>query len=908
MFQEYFEKLRHADPSVRKDCVEKLIAAAEASSVQNTWESVVAQATEGLALEPPARTSFASVLFLLLKSQNCHLSVRQCLELGNRKLKVDSGDRNLQLGRASFLQTLARSSIWSSASFEDFQVFATSCFELLQIGDHLAEPAAQALYDAVTLGLSTSTVKRKLVISFIFDELTKRGIDVSAEGVALTLAASPAERRSLNKGSRWKYGDPLALANANTLAMTLHMSVANDPYKISTKSAAWNRQDARKRNNVSIHFVWKVIMQEFVQAASEPEERAAKRCKIEKADDDRQVDAAEFWTKAVDSVYFDQNASPTQLRIGIALLTSWLRAFADVEFVLTEKVMRLISSRSTNVFKMRAKITAALEDCAHHGHNGGIICRKLLTQPDFRSVLKFGAIQKILPYAVSDADELGSVFVDLLAKSHNVKNRQEIVDLIFILLKSVKGERTSWLQPIVKSLIEPAYFVSSYSEDEVQHFRQTIMSILTYTPRFKLDASTSLPYYALKTILSLQKKGAKPLVELDNELAESKKRIESTLKKIHKKRISSPHADSAQLQAFELLFCLVLQQLYAGNAEAASVLQELYECYSRACVQEDDNASTDPGEVITEILLSFISQQSNMVTRMCMNIWSAFSEMITPHALKLLYDILATDEGAEGHKQLFGSGDEENGDGNLTGDSDAFHSEDDGEDDNTKAHRGDNKIMFAETEKTDLELALTLGVTGPDDMDESMDDEQMAALDDRLSEIFHQRRIAEESRRNEKRYRSQNIIMMKTRALKLLSKYLEVQPTNLVGLSMAVPLLNTIKNSKNHRVQEFARELIKVPLCKKSQYSLTAKDVEGVKALLSEVQGMAAKSNGALFTHACDQFAVFCVKLLLNFDRGLIHDVSSIYATHLCDWFLSRRNKATSAMFIDLVNYLATKR
>jgi DNA polymerase phi len=92
--------------------------------------------------------------------------------------------------------------------------------------------------------------------------------------------------------------------------------------------------------------------------------------------------------------------------------------------------------------------------------------------------------------------------------------------------------------------------------------------------------------------------------------------------------------------AFKLLYSLTVLQVYNGDADAVSMLDELEFCYSKFAGKESkkDEAS-DASDALVEILLSFASKQSQLFRRMSEQVFSAFADKVTENGLDSLVSV-----------------------------------------------------------------------------------------------------------------------------------------------------------------------------------------------------------------------------------------------------------------------------
>ncbi|EDZ72713.1 YEL055Cp-like protein, partial [Saccharomyces cerevisiae AWRI1631] len=246
--------------------------------------------------------------------------------------------------------------------------------------------------------------------------------------------------------------------------------------------------------------------------------------------------------------------------------------------------------------------------------------------------------------------------------------------------------------------------------------------------------------------------------------------------------------------------CLV--QLYAGDTDSISVIEELCE-FSK----HENNSMVG----ITEILLSLLAQKKALLRKLSLIIWQQFIEEVGLEELQILLDILKARENKQGFAQLF-EGEEEfeaikeeddaSEDESKTGSESESESESDSDDADEKDEEDEanEDILNIDKEATsalvkalnlpdnivndkgevDLDQLEGLSDDGGDDEDEeSMDDEKMMELDDQLSEIFKRRKEALSSistgnqRKFEVKQSRENVISFKHRVVDMLAVYVK---------------------------------------------------------------------------------------------------------------------------------------
>lgn len=97
--------------------------------------------------------------------------------------------------------------------------------------------------------------------------------------------------------------------------------------------------------------------------------------------------------------------------------------------------------------------------------------------------------------------------------------------------------------------------------------------------------------------------------------------------------------------ALKLLYSLTILQVYSGDADAVSMLDELEFCYSRLLGDKGDESNskkedkTEASDALIEILLSFASKPSQLFRRMSEQVFGAFADQVTADGLDSLVSV-----------------------------------------------------------------------------------------------------------------------------------------------------------------------------------------------------------------------------------------------------------------------------
>lgn len=101
---------------------------------------------------------------------------------------------------------------------------------------------------------------------------------------------------------------------------------------------------------------------------------------------------------------------------------------------------------------------------------------------------------------------------------------------------------------------------------------------------------------------------------------------------------SSQGEDTSHLHAIKLLYSLTILEVYNGDGDAVSMLEELHTCSKRlAGPRPASHGSTgEESEVLVDILLSFASKPSQLFRKMSQQVFGAFAPQMTADGLRSL--------------------------------------------------------------------------------------------------------------------------------------------------------------------------------------------------------------------------------------------------------------------------------
>lgn len=426
-------------------------------------------------------------------------------------------------------------------------------------------------------------------------------------------------------------------------------------------------------------------------------------------------------------------------------------------------------------------------------------------------------------------------------------------------------------------------------------------------------------------------KAIKPdAVKMDAKILEAKDGAISTMEKILRKVKKADAQDKAPLQALALLYALVIFQLYNGEPEAISTLDELKLFYDKLIRHKNKGDSeVEASEVLVELLLSFISKPSALLRKVTQHVFSAFMTNITAEGLKLITDVLESSENLRGQQEMF---DQEPEDGEPAGDdsNDEMDSdvevvdmngdegqlttqldEDDEESQENDSEEGESEEGEDDDAKLlDAALAKALGTHRLDqdaneesDSDADMTDSEMMELDSKLVEIFSQRKKTTKPKQEQKEAK-ETIVNFKSRVLDLLEIFVKKQPGNSLAFGLLLPLLQLIRTTKTKKLAERASSIIHTFQQAARKNAKAAEDVDVSKQikLMKVIHAEALKDPSHMFGRAASTSSLMIASNCYRADKESVEKLAKVYMHSQVAW-VKGEVKLSPTIFSDWNNW-----
>lgn len=423
--------------------------------------------------------------------------------------------------------------------------------------------------------------------------------------------------------------------------------------------------------------------------------------------------------------------------------------------------------------------------------------------------------------------------------------------------------------------------------------------------------------------------------KLDEELATAKEEALTRMKKLLKSKKSADGAQQSLSQGLAMLYAVSIFRLYNEDADAMEVLSDLAEQ-----APEKGVAATESSEFLVEVLLSMVTRSSLLMREISHQVFGTLSSQISEEGLDLLLEPLSAPENVQGQKELFniedddviaeGDGDDDDDDEDeddddvevvdvedasdveigsdtqfvsLNGQGEDDDSDSDDEDDESEEETEQDKEM-ADLDQAIGNILKSHRLDKDDDAqssdnDADMSDSEMLALDEKLTEVFKQRKKARPDSTKDKRQAKRTVVDFKNRILDLLEIYIRNEVGNPLALNLLLPLLRLIRTTKEKQlatrahsvIAEFKRAGKKAKGGKKDKDSgdaVAAKaaevDTDKLMAILAEIHDEARKEAGNSHVTAASIAALKVVTAIMAADRSMHERIIALYSRTLADW------------------------
>lgn len=721
--------------------------------------------------------------------------------------------------------------------------------------------------------------------------IQQEGLASTPEGVGIWL-------RAKSRFPDMKFPPKPWGSNGNPLE---HLKDLAKALKESSSPADEKKTDQVKQTgnwNPQLHFAWDLVLSKYIQEGANSKEA--------------QKAFEHFWRVAVDENLFSDNASPQRRFWGFSLFQRMLVQTADISGLLKRifspnLVRSLINHASQNdrflhrsaVKSLKVMVQVAEGSPAAINHMiKGIVSTNAY---NFDRITKSKTIDGMLSFAnAENAEAITQALLEpvVVLESEDVKEaesrRQLFGDYLLAMIRrtnmSDESVDNSWIQnSILPVLADFAYSTKGYAKKckpEISEITRTLFRNRLSSAFAHILSGKSSFSYPCELLKSLKPNA----VSMDAAVLESKDKAFAIMEKLLSKLSKATDKRKKTLQTLAVLYALMIFQLYNGEADALSVLDELKICYDKL-IRGKDTEAIDASEILVEILLSLISRQSKLLKKVGQLVFEAFASEMSAGGLKLMLDVLESSESLEGQESLFDKDDdmidenEDDGDDDEDSDDDEMDSDvevidaedvegdDDAEDEDDDEEGDDEEAVdedpatAEENQRLDAALEAALGThrldkdkdaADTEDSDADMTDSEMLELDNKLIEIFReQKKSASSSKtaKKEKKDARENIINFKRGVLDLLEIYVKAQPAQ--SFELLVPLLTLIRTTTSKdEVAKNAHAVVNTYLTSSKKIDVTDRAVSN-DTLLSALEAVQAEA-GKESSNPSQAFAKAC--------------------------------------------------
>ncbi|KKZ67854.1 DNA polymerase phi subunit [[Emmonsia] crescens] len=863
-------------------------------------------------------------------------------------------ERDHHFGRLFGAEAIIKSFVLfqSQAPFEDWTKILTTLFDLAKKKPWLREECGWIIFCSLR-DIQTHKFDVKYAEAAL-DSLCQNGLAKTPEGVAIWTAAKDLFPTMKFPEGVWQHGGPLHVREKATLAKIMKETSESqpEPGKENGKaqsSGVWNPK---------LHFAWDSVLQKLY--AQSPEKNGSSKDKDSKA---TQASFTDIWTEVVDNGLFAAASSEERKYWGFLLFTKTMNEAPPhlAALVFTKNLMRCFMNQLAVEDRYLHRIaTKALKSIqARVGREPEFIVAAInglmgtTGAVNFDQITKTKTVERMISAVTADClKEIIPLFEHMIARPgmDDVKaaasTRQQLTGHLLSVVRTqasainttASDDLQSSIESVLLLLARFAYFVPDENNKDRQTlpeppvteatqelFRNRMMSCLNIVISGR-KSPAAVPYAVVRKIHEMDAEGdwGKFVIEMSDDIKESVASALKTLKKLTHKEKRAEKKQGSNIQAFKLLYSMTILQVYNGDADAVSMLDELKFCYSKFLGHKSERDEADEAsDALVEILLSFASKQSQLFRRMSEQVFGAFADQVTATGLQSLIDVLEAKDTLAGQEEMFenqdmGSDvemvDAENSDDDDDDDVEEVSQEGDDDESEDKSENSESEEEDdGELEEFEAKLASALGThradrdldaTSSDSEDASMDDDEMEALDHQIAKVFRARNQVH-SKKKEKKDAKETMLNFKNRVLDLLEIYVKKCHSSILALDLLMPLLQLSRKSKAKQIATRASNVLReyTKHCKGAASIPTIESAEPVWELLKSVHQEATHSAPAAHASSCSQASLLLVKILVAHDKESLSDIVNIYGETRKKQLTSRKCHVQPAFFSDWNNW-----
>ncbi|KAI9497819.1 DNA polymerase phi-domain-containing protein [Zychaea mexicana] len=874
-----------------------------------------------------------------------------------------SGDetRDMLFGRIFGMIAIVAAGMISrpTTTFQDIERMLDSLKEMAQVKSYVGEICHHVVINLIP-HIKNLEYKDQAVAKILELFLTEVA-DVDELNLALAIQQQLPEVDLSSQFADWKGTNVLAPANLPHLASVLKEVPSDDGEKKGQKVADWKPQ----LHSVWDHFLTKYLEPQ-TQANGHAELEESDRdktasfaefwdvCVDNTLFDNNSSQGRKYWGfKLVQKVL----RRLTSDQMSLIFTQNFMRCFIN-SLSVSDRYLNKVAVHTANVIQDVAKENkeAGFALVTQLQGNQG--------RPDFDRLTRTRTVENILKTMDSEGiksylEYLAQMFIEQSEATQADAPRAWVLkQMTFLVKNNAIPKEEDWLLSVVKFLMVYAFFevkkssskgsfiegyhkpatpLSEATVDQCKESFQTVLMALEKTPPLSkakelgvkslrsrrlngtMDDGELWVYRVYEAQQKLVKdKSLQSRTDLSKESQTSCKKAINLMEGLRKK--GDDKHDSIE-RGFELLFLHMILHYMIDEEETESVLSELFECYDKITSTKKakgkkskktkgDGEETEPEaiDVIVDILVSFVTNSSTMLKNLAEQVFEMFSHKVTQQTLGLLFDLLSSSDSKDESNDLFDE-DMDEVDSDVEVIEDVEMEEDDDDEDESGSEEDDDEEENGEVDeelRRKVEEAMrNQGVlAGEDDTeDENLDDDAMFGFDDKLAEIFKQKRLV--SGKDNKG--EQNVYQFKNSVADLVIIFVRKNPENPLVLQTIVPLLNILRvTPARPATNQFLQKIIaflKNKLAKGTEYP-KVDDVDGALEILNAVHDF-TKNKGANSKELADmgvQLSIYLRKsifggadIMLSDDmqkdtKQTLDKTNAIYCANLCDYYRSKKH------------------
>ncbi|KAJ6113902.1 hypothetical protein N7523_007219 [Penicillium sp. IBT 18751x] len=887
-----------------------------------------------------------------VKREDSEITIERVLSLWERQTNATAGEsgqeqRDHHFGRLFGAEAIIKSNVLFNPSlpFEHWTKVIEVVFELAQKKPWLREECGWIIYRCV-YDLSAREMDTKFVEAALA-RLCEYSLAATPEGVAIWLAAKDMFPTAKFPSKTWKHDDPLDPKERGSLSKIMKESSSEQEEGKAKSSGVWNSK---------LHFAWDAVLSRTGDGSSKSKDKHAR------------LSFADFWLEVVDNGLFASASSDERKYWGFLLFNKVLNEGTPEQAsqVFTKNLVRCLMNQlaveDRYLHRMAVKASKAIPARVSREPSFAASAVRGLIQTsgtlNFDQATKTKTVEKIVSEANREAlQEIVPMLEQFLSRPGTTdekfasSNRNFVAHLLLSIVRSkaTSGDKDSEedcqsvLEQILSTFVRFAYFKGDGARELVPEpaFTQATQELLRNRINSSLNSllasqkyASTIPYAVVRQIRDGAKSGeyGKFIISIDDKLQASVKTAFKALKKLSSKE---KKGEASSLSAFKLLYSMTVLQVYSGDADAVSMLDELEFCYTKFLGDESSKKedTSDASDALVEILLSFASKQSALFRRMSEQVFGAFADQVTENGLESLISILEAKESLAGQQEMFDQDDDEDveeddeeHDHRIDKDEDMLDvdemdsdvevveadegSDSESESDSDGDEEEDNEEDAAEVAAFEAKLAAALGTHRADDeaaeseSDADMNDDEMEQVDESLANVFRARKQAADQIKDKKDAR-ENMINFKNRVLDLIEIYVKKCHSSLLALDLLLPLLRLARRSSVKQIASKANSVLReyTKLCKGNAVPKINGEAEPVWELLRAIHKEACHSGPPPHATASSQASLLVVKVLVADDKAAISDVVDVYASTRKEQLRSTKCHVQPSFFTEWNNW-----